>query len=180
MKSKFLGVTLATLFISLANGVSAQDYDKGHIQFGARYGGTLYIPFAGEQFEEVTAAWRFNRRHALGIGTGLLQVDHTDDGVPWNENGTVQAIPLFLDYTYYIPFHHHDNHSFTLGASIGGAWYVDELPLKNSSQRAFGLVRFSPGLDFKLFKRLHLDIGLNIQYEYDDIPGFGAQVGLKF
>ena len=180
MKSKFLGATLATLFISLANGVSAQDYDKGHIQFGARYGGTLYSPFAGEQFEEVTAARRFNRRHALGIGTGLLQVDHTDDGAPWNENGTVQAIPLFLDYTYYIPFRHHDNHSFTLGASIGGAWYVDELPLKNSSQRAFGLVRFSPGLDFKLFMRLHLDIGLNIQYEYDDIPGFGAQVGLKF
>lgn len=155
----------------------AQYPENGRLQFGVKRGFT-FGPFCGEDHNLAMAGWRFDRKNYLGLVSGLLMTEIVDDADPDNENGEVSFVPLGVDYTRYVPFRKHVDHSFFYGVVAGAGWYTDKLPLKDDNTRCLPFFQCKLGLDFRIYKRLGVNFGLHLQAS--DIIGFGCDLGVRF
>ncbi|MCR5130629.1 MAG: hypothetical protein K6C10_04105 [Prevotella sp.] len=169
---------LTVLFVIFPPKAEAQTIEYGGMQYGVKVGTSAGI-HCTERHIDVSAGWRFNRKHYLGIGTGYQQTDITDDADPTNGNGKVAFIPLYADYTYYLPFNAHSNDSFLLGVEAGGGYYPDKTPCKENYDNRFSpIIKAKIGLDFHIVKTLNLNVALGVLIS--DVAGIGIDIGATF
>ena len=176
MKNIFFLVLLA-LGCILPQTVSAQYPENGRWQFGVQRGCSAGL-FVVEDHYHVKAGWRFDRKNYLGLETGYKRIDVTDDADPSNENGEVPLIPLWVDYTRYVPFRHYVDHSFFYGVVTGCEIYPNQLPLKDDHTLCTPMFQLKTGLDWRIYKRLGVYASVCIQAS--EVCGFGCDFGVRF
>lgn len=153
------------------------EQEKGHMQYGINLNGTGFF-YQIYTAVDVTAGWRFNDQRFLGLGTGRHRVEIDDDAEPDNNNGTVTAIPLYLEYLRYFQFKKHPQSAFVLGVDAGGRLYTDRTPWKSDPEKVVPLLTAKLGFDFAVSKYFGLTLGLNATIS--DAGGIGANIGLRF
>ncbi len=177
MKS-FSTFLLTVLFVIFPPKAEAQTIEYSRLQYGVKAGTSVGI-HCKERHIDVSVGWRFNRKHYLGIGSGYQQTDIYDDADPTNDNGKVPFIPLYADYTYYLPFNAHSNNSFLFGVEVGGGYYPDKTPCKENYDNRFSpIIKAKIGIDFHIVKTLNLNVGLGALVS--DVGGIGIDVGVTF
>ena len=154
------GLLTITLLLGATTSSSAQD--KGHFQGNLKGSALPGIYWDPHYMADLSLGWRFNEKRFLGVGTGCHWIKQWDDSDPSRSNGFVPAIPLFADYVRYFPFAKHPRNAFFLGLETGGAYYVNELPLKGQTKRLFPYLNGKLGFDFSIYKNLGVNIGCNL------------------
>ncbi len=182
MKSSLFAAALTITALAFSTSATAQQSATQRAidrwQFGISTGITVTPFCCGEYGFYATAGRRFNRKHYLGAGLGCSFVAYGDDNEPENENDFVPFLPIYVDYTFYLPFYHFRAHSFVFGTELGTGFFPDKMPLKDWDDRWRCFARCKFGLDFTIYKRLGLQINAIIQQTEVTSIGLGAAIRL--
>ena len=174
--SSLLSVAALSTSATAQENTQQQAIDKW--QFGGTTGMTVTPFCCGEYGFYATAGRRFNRKHYLGTGLGCSFVAYGDDDEPENQNDFVPFLPIYVDYTFYLPFYHFRAHSFVFGTELGTGFFPDKMPLKDWDDRWRCFARCKFGLDFTLYKRLGLQVNTIIQQT--EVTSIGAGAAIRF
>lgn len=139
---------------------TARWYDGGHMQYCIKSDQGVGLWYY-HSTAHVTAGWRFDRKHYLGVGTGCDWIDFDCDADPEQSNGEVTAIPLFVDYVHYSPFRHFEKHSFFWGVEAGGEVYTDQIAREDVSSRIFPFINPKVGIDLTVHGSFGVFAGTN-------------------
>ena len=142
--------------------LGATEQPKGHFQVNLKGNAIPGIYWDTHFAADLSLGWRFNEKRFLGLGTGCHWIRDNVSADPDCTNGFVPAIPLFADYIRYYPFAKHPRNSFFLEMEAGGAYYVDNLPLKSETKRVFPYLNGKLGFDFSIYRNLGVNVGLNL------------------
>ncbi len=182
IKTLLMVAAFAAMSFAKTTSVCAQESNpatemSGHWQFGANVGLTVWA-LTNESHYTVTAGWRFNRNHFLGLGLGYERVEESiDDPQEWN-NGDVSFLPVFASYEYYLPFRRHDKHSFLFGCDGGVGYYPDKTLTKKDTDRWMPFARCRIGADFQVCRYMGLQVSLDGLFS--QFGGVGVSVGVRF
>lgn len=177
MKTRLYALAAALILTIM----TASGQTKKEMQYNVRYTAGLMF-FETHRAVDVSIGYRLNDKRHLGIGTGLHWVEITDDADPERSNGEVTGIPVFVDYTRYLPLRHHQSNSFYFGIDGGVLIYTGKTPLKDDKDdpesRAVPLINGRIGWEITLHDRLALDLGFN--GIVSEASAIGVHVGIKF
>lgn len=168
-------LTVLIVFSSASCFATVKDSHQNHgIQSGISASQNLLLARAAATRINVTAGYRFNEHHYLGIGSGYSLYSSHSDGSS-SSPSTLHGIPIYVDYSYYFPSKQHMRRSFFIGAETGMTYYMNESDLYRYQ------LHLSPklGWDWSFPDRGGFFVGINYLYSYDE-AGLGFSLGFRF
>ncbi len=161
--SKILAIALVFVsFSSVANAQTTEREKSGRFQFGINYRNGITGAYVDEQAVTLSGGYRFNRKNYLGINAGVSDAEYYNDAD--GNTYSFTGVPVALDYIHYFPIGKARNHSIFLGGEAGvlcsSKTVTDNLGEEIGMGTAF--LTLKTGVDFKIYKRLHLNCGVRL------------------
>ncbi len=154
---------------------------KGWWQFGIGYRIGSPIIYHHEQAVVLSGGYRFNKKNYLGLNVGVAKAEdtYTDYGM---HDFEYIGCPITLDYTHNFFLGKARKHSIYLGGELGGIFSFGQTGKIKETDDLFMLVPLGTpimmvktGMDFQLYKRLHLNFGVRV-----GILGGQGSIGISF